>query len=177
MAQAKVTYEPYGTPNTAKLDPNALDTRLGYVGEYHDPRLGLIHLRARDYNPTLGQFTAKDPLAPSFDDPYISTYAYANNQPTVFVDPSGQIGVCKGPEGCSGLGGPGGGSSGGSVSLGGNTGPSPCVTVLGRFRGGVDTFLGRPGYRVLDLPFKVQESGTGRATSASSTRPLRKDRR
>ncbi|GAB3402849.1 hypothetical protein GCM10027569_09330 [Flindersiella endophytica] len=120
VQQTRTSYEPYGTPTTTKLDPNALDTRLGYTGEYHDPRLGLIHLRARDYDTAQSRFTAEDPQAAAIQYPFMAAYIYANDRPTVYIDPSGQMGTCQGPEGCSGLGGPGGNSSGGNSSLGGN---------------------------------------------------------
>jgi RHS repeat-associated protein len=52
----------------------------------HDTATGLYHLRARQYDPVIGQFLATDPVAPDLLDPYVSAYVYVNNRPTVLVD-------------------------------------------------------------------------------------------
>lgn len=61
---------------------------MKFTGEYQDPT-GLYHLRARQYDPGIGRFTASDPLPPRIMDSGISSYAYVRNMPTVFIDPSG----------------------------------------------------------------------------------------
>ncbi len=84
-------YEPFGSSRTAtKVSPVAPDNAMRFTGEYLDPT-GLYHLRARQYDPGLGRFTATDPLPAGPSDPYVSTYAYVNNRPTLFVDPSGMF--------------------------------------------------------------------------------------
>lgn len=50
---------------------------------------GNYHLRARDYDAGTGRFTAPDPLVPDPSAPAVSPYAYADNRPTVMVDPMG----------------------------------------------------------------------------------------
>ncbi|MFC6285536.1 DUF6531 domain-containing protein [Nocardioides sp. GCM10027113] len=61
-----------------------------YTGEYLDPTTGLYNLRARQYDPALGRFTATDPLGGTLDAvPGTSLYAYANNNPLLYTDPSG----------------------------------------------------------------------------------------
>jgi len=62
---------------------------FGYAGQQTDPT-GLQYLRARYYDPSAGRFLSTDPVAPQIDDPYVSTYVYANNTPTTLTDPSGQ---------------------------------------------------------------------------------------
>lgn len=83
-------YEPYGTPrNVTQNDPSAPANPMQYTGEYSDPT-ALTYLRARQYDPTTGRMLSVDPVAPAIGAAVGSAYAYANNQPTVMVDPSGK---------------------------------------------------------------------------------------
>jgi RHS repeat-associated protein len=87
-------YEPFGTQRSAtKVDPSAPDNPVGFQGQYQDSANGMYDLRARAYDPGDGRFTSNDPLAPALSDPYVSAYAYANNQPTLLTDPSGMDAV------------------------------------------------------------------------------------
>ncbi|MCC7206882.1 MAG: RHS repeat-associated core domain-containing protein [Anaerolineae bacterium] len=64
---------------------------LGFTGELTDP-LGLVDLRARTYNSTLGIFTQRDPvlgiagLSASYNG-----YGYVHGNPTNYTDPSGEF--------------------------------------------------------------------------------------
>lgn len=81
--------EPFGALRSAnQLDPTANDTDLGFTGEQHDPT-GLVHLRARQYDPSTGRFTAPDPMEHPIGLPYSNTYHYGFNNPLVNTDPSG----------------------------------------------------------------------------------------
>lgn len=60
-------------------------TAIGYSGNWNDPATGLLYLRARDYDPTTGQFLRVDPLVAQTLEPY----AYADNSPLDTGDPSG----------------------------------------------------------------------------------------
>ncbi|MGV8972818.1 MAG: RHS repeat-associated core domain-containing protein [Rhodoglobus sp.] len=60
---------------------------LGFAGQYLDSRTGLYDMRARDYNPTTGQFLTIDPLIDQTRQPY----QYGNNNPLVFIDPTGLV--------------------------------------------------------------------------------------
>jgi RHS repeat-associated protein len=53
---------------------------------------GLINMNARLYNPALGRFLGADPFvqAPDFSQAY-NRYSYANNNPLMYTDPSGEI--------------------------------------------------------------------------------------
>jgi RHS repeat-associated protein len=62
--------------------------RYRFTGQY-DAGFGLTHMRARNYNASLGAFTQTDPLQPTVGQAYPSTYIYANNNPLRFTDPSG----------------------------------------------------------------------------------------
>ena len=64
---------------------------FGFAGERQDPT-GLQHLRARQYNPSLGRFTTVDPIQPGAPGTTgYNLYAYAGNNPTTWTDPSGQV--------------------------------------------------------------------------------------
>ena len=84
------TYTPWGdTKTTTKIDPTAPDNPIRYTAQYLDPTTNLYNLRARLYNPAQGRFTQTDqmPLGPG--SAVESTYVYAGNNPTVYIDPSG----------------------------------------------------------------------------------------
>src|SRR5207253_817647 len=62
-----------------------------YRGEQFDPNLGLLYLRARYYDTTLGRFASTDPLQGSLTQPLsLNRYLYANSNPVSNVDPSGR---------------------------------------------------------------------------------------
>ncbi len=82
--QASYTYEPFGAQRTAVLASKAPANRMRFAGQYLDTT-GLYNLRARLYNPTIGQFTALDPLVDVTNEPY----AYGSNNPLRYTDPSG----------------------------------------------------------------------------------------
>jgi RHS repeat-associated protein len=89
-ARWRYGYEPFGAKRTSeKLNTTAEDPQIGFTGAYLEPTTGNYHLRARDLNPW-GTFLSPDPVAPALDDPYITQYAYANQQPTLYTDPTGQ---------------------------------------------------------------------------------------
>jgi RHS repeat-associated protein len=88
------TYTPYGEARTTtKVDPNAPDNPIQYTSELIDPETGLYDLRARTYNPADGHFLTTDPLDQDAGDPAFSVYLYANAEPLLFSDPSGQYAI------------------------------------------------------------------------------------
>ncbi len=66
-------------------DPNP----FRYCGEYFDVESGAYYLRARYYDPSVGRFTQEDPAKHGYN-----WYAYCNNNPIRFVDPTGFVPVC-----------------------------------------------------------------------------------
>ncbi|MFV2104630.1 polymorphic toxin-type HINT domain-containing protein [Micromonospora sp. LOL_024] len=77
---------PYGEDRTTPASI-FLGTR-GFVGGTQDPT-GLIHLGAREYDPTIGAFISVDPIQNLADPQQWNGYSYANNNPTSFSDASG----------------------------------------------------------------------------------------
>lgn len=60
----------------------------GFLGGTEDPS-GLTHLGARLYDPGLGRFVSVDPVMLLTDPQQMHGYAYANNNPLTWSDPSG----------------------------------------------------------------------------------------
>jgi RHS repeat-associated protein len=87
-------YEPYGaTLAQNKLDPSAPTVTLGYTGQYLDATTATYDMRAREYDPSVGRFGGLDPLPGEAGEPYGAAYLYADGQPTVLIDPTGQLGL------------------------------------------------------------------------------------
>jgi RHS repeat-associated protein len=61
--------------------------RYGFTGREHDAESGLIHFRARAYDPATGQFLQRDPIGFAAGD--LNLYAYVWNDPYNWTDPSG----------------------------------------------------------------------------------------
>ncbi len=86
--QLTYDYEPYGAIRSSSgSTPTNL---LKFTGEYNDPT-GLYHLRARQNDTTLGRLASADPVQRADGLPAISSFAYADLQPVVKSDPSGEI--------------------------------------------------------------------------------------
>lgn len=81
---ATYTYDAYGTVATKT---GSLEQPFGFAGQFTDAETGFVYLRARYYDPATGQFITRDPLVGLTGQPY----AYANNSPLNFTDPSGEI--------------------------------------------------------------------------------------
>jgi RHS repeat-associated protein len=91
VPQWTYSYDPFGAIKTeTKNAGSAPDNFMKFTGEYLDPT-GLYHLRARQYDPSVGRFLGVDPVARSAGTPFVTDYAYADCRPTVFVDPTGEF--------------------------------------------------------------------------------------
>jgi len=83
------SYDPFGSLHSeTQNDPAAPANSMKYTGELLDPT-GLYNLRARLYDPTTGRLLTMDPLPTQQDTPAKASYIYADDRPTVLVDPSG----------------------------------------------------------------------------------------
>jgi RHS repeat-associated protein len=60
---------------------------IGFAGGLEDPDTGLVHFGYRDYDPSIGRFTAPDPLGDTGGDHDL--YDYCADDPVTMNDPSG----------------------------------------------------------------------------------------
>jgi RHS repeat-associated protein len=79
-------YDPYGATTYAS---GSVANPFGYAGGFTDPT-GLIHFGARYYDPSAARWTQPDPAANAVS----SSFAYADDNPTVESDRSGYGGAC-----------------------------------------------------------------------------------
>nr|WP_281381995.1 RHS repeat-associated core domain-containing protein [Nocardiopsis mwathae] len=63
----------------------------GFVGGTKDESTGLAQLGARMYDATLGRFISVDPILDIHDAQQMNGYAYSNNNPVSWSDPSGLL--------------------------------------------------------------------------------------
>ncbi|SDG85032.1 intein C-terminal splicing region/intein N-terminal splicing region/RHS repeat-associated core domain-containing protein [Lentzea fradiae] len=88
-------YDPFGNPRQGPTltpgEPQGPANPLKFTGQYQDSSSGEgnYFLRARNYNPDTGRFTSTDPMPQP--GPAISAYAYAENNPLAFTDPTGAV--------------------------------------------------------------------------------------
>ena len=84
-------YRPFG--ESQAITPDGQD-RHGYVGKSLEPS-GLIYLGARYYDPHIGRFMGMDPASVinhiENNPMMFNRYAYANNNPYRYIDPTGEI--------------------------------------------------------------------------------------
>jgi len=81
-------YRPYGE---RIRNPTITGNNLWYTGKPEEAQLGLQYFGARWYDPNMGWFTGIDPAGVNGADIYsFNRYAYANNNPYMYVDPDGE---------------------------------------------------------------------------------------
>jgi RHS repeat-associated protein len=66
---------------------------FGFAGGIYDTDTKLVRFGARDYDPILGRWTAKDPILFAGGD--TNLYGYVFNDPINWIDPSGLDGECS----------------------------------------------------------------------------------
>jgi RHS repeat-associated protein len=77
----RYNFEAYGS----QTYQSGTTTNLGYAGQYTDTETGFQYLRNRYYDPAIGEFLTRDPVAALTR----SDYGYAGGEPTNASDPSG----------------------------------------------------------------------------------------
>ena len=77
-------YSPYGV---LEFESGSLEQPFGYAGGLEDPLTGLVRFGARDYDPEIGRWTAKDPI---LTDGGVNLYEYGASAPQMFVDATGR---------------------------------------------------------------------------------------
>jgi len=73
-------YDAFGNQLTETTDTNP----FRYCGEYYDAETGLIYLRNRYYDTSVGRFISENPIRDG-----LNWYVYCGNNPVSFVDPLG----------------------------------------------------------------------------------------
>jgi RHS repeat-associated protein len=87
--KASYAYDPWGRLLNP-IDPLGTKDKFKFAGEALDPQTGLYYLRARYYDPSIGRFISKDPLAGSIFVPISSNrFAYALSNPLRYKDTLG----------------------------------------------------------------------------------------
>ncbi|MFC9289104.1 ricin-type beta-trefoil lectin domain protein, partial [Streptomyces sp. NPDC057052] len=78
--------DPFGGKRS---EPGTWRSHLSYVGGDDDTGSGLVHLGAREYDPSTGRFLSADPVLDLADPIQMNGYVYCENNPVTFADPSG----------------------------------------------------------------------------------------
>jgi RHS repeat-associated protein len=78
-------FKPYGEP---RGDAGSWVNDKGFLHATADAT-GLTHLGARDYDPATGRFISRDPVTDTTDPQQLNGFAYSNNNPVTFSDPTG----------------------------------------------------------------------------------------
>ncbi len=85
----------FGDNSTIELwqaETDGVDNPFRYSGQYLDDETGLYYLRARYYDPETQRFTQEDRYTGTIDNQLsLNLYIYCQNNPVMFVDPSGYI--------------------------------------------------------------------------------------
>lgn len=75
----------WGEAHPGYTPVSTVSDRYGFTGRENDNESGLMHYRARSYDPATGRFTSRDPVF------HANLYAYTRNSPTNAIDPTGQL--------------------------------------------------------------------------------------
>lgn len=79
----------YGAFGNVTQDTNPGFQPFGFAGGLYDRDTGLVRFGARDYDPVVGRWTAKDPIGFAGGDGNL--YGYAFSDPLNYTDPTGEI--------------------------------------------------------------------------------------
>jgi len=83
----QVDYDSFG--NIISDSNPSFEIPFGFAGGLHDRDTGLVRFGARDYDPVIGRWTAKDPI--DFAGGDVNLYGYVQNDPVNWIDPNGLI--------------------------------------------------------------------------------------
>jgi RHS repeat-associated protein len=92
----RLFYDGFGNSRATNGPPPTLPPGAGgdfrFHGAWLEESSGLYNMRRREYDPRLGRFASRDPVSAEFREPEGSNpYAFANSNPLVYIDPSGQF--------------------------------------------------------------------------------------
>lgn len=83
----QIDYDPWGKPTFTPPSSSTFQP-FGFAGGLYDPDTGLVRFGARDYDPAVGRWTAKDPVGLAGG---LNVYAYVENDPVNKIDPTGEV--------------------------------------------------------------------------------------
>ncbi|MBL8340702.1 MAG: hypothetical protein JNL30_04470, partial [Rubrivivax sp.] len=84
---SRTRYEPYGAAAAGTLNPDG----VGFTGHVNDVDTGLVYMQQRYYEPLVGRFLSVDPVNTDLQTGSgFNRYAYANNSPYRYTDPTGR---------------------------------------------------------------------------------------
>jgi RHS repeat-associated protein len=81
------TFDPYGNP--IGTGQGLWPDNRGFLNMPHNPVTGLTDIGARKYDPTTGSFISVDPVLDTANPQQWNHYAYSNNNPVTYSDPTG----------------------------------------------------------------------------------------
>lgn len=91
VVRSDTRYKAWGSDRYYSGGSGQLSSRQ-YTGQHEEPTIGLYYYNARYYDPGIGRFVSADSMVP---DPgssvSLNRYAYADNNPTRYNDPSGHF--------------------------------------------------------------------------------------
>ncbi|MET9555259.1 polymorphic toxin-type HINT domain-containing protein [Streptomyces sp. NPDC006645] len=87
LAVTKRYTTPFGAPRGSAATTWPDDK--GFLGKPADSATGLTHIGAREYDPGVGQFISIDPVLAVDQHQSMNGYAYANQNPATYADPTG----------------------------------------------------------------------------------------
>ncbi|MDF2545537.1 MAG: repeat protein [Anaerosolibacter sp.] len=94
---AHYNYDEFGRPlSFRKFDQNwpGPDNTFGYTGYQYDTAAEMWYAQARYYAPKVGRFISEDSYKGQITNPQsLNLYVYCTNNPLIYIDPSGNMGV------------------------------------------------------------------------------------
>jgi RHS repeat-associated protein len=175
-AQGNVTatfdYRPYGSQalGTPPKGP-------GYTGHVNDPETGLVYMQARYYDPLMGRFLSVDPDGPLPGDGFnFNRFAYANENPMRFSDPTGRevcgVFACETYDSGYTSADPNGSQAGGRFTVAFDGAGENLVGRDGTENGSLDEYIESLGGTVVDGGL-VFSGARGRAEAAQASNWLK----
>jgi len=83
----RIDYDSFG--NITSDSNSSYNVPFGFAGGLHDRDTGLVRFGARDYDPAIGKWTAKDPI--DFRGGDVNLFNYVAADPVNWIDPDGLI--------------------------------------------------------------------------------------
>jgi RHS repeat-associated protein len=115
------TYEPFGE---VLEEDGTLTNYMMFTGRYFDTEIDQYYLRARQYDPHISRFTARDPVFGKFEEPLtLHRYLYCGNNLINYTDINGEWAFIVG------------GSFSGNITLGGASSLTKGLWIIGYYLG------------------------------------------